>query len=97
MSRSRRDYPSLTREIVDSPNARWMAVNEFLRACRQLRPLRTKLALLTERARLDAEVTAKVIDELEEAGTDLRAEMLDQVVRWAFDQGYRAGSAKVRN
>lgn len=84
---------SRTRKItsapVDTPEARWESLDKFLQNTPSLKPIRARLAVLLDQVRdLGDDGLADAIDE---TGNELRAEMLDKVVVWAFELGRLAG------
>jgi hypothetical protein len=76
---------------ICNPDKRWSAIDAFVQSRADLKVLRRRLAEVTNCVRdhlpLDA---VDLLDDLDEAGNALRAEMVDQVVAWAFEQGRRA-------
>lgn len=89
MTTRRRDRtPRLTYLSAIDPTTCWEAINAFLRSVATLKPLRLKLAELLDELR---EADYGLAEEIEETGTELRAEMLDAIAIWAFDCGLAEG------
>lgn len=87
--RSRDHPPELTSTSVRDPDARWAVIDHVLTAAPMVGPLRCKVAALLDQVRELGDFG--LAEEIEEAGNELRAEMLDAVVVWAFEQGFREG------
>jgi len=91
----RRSRSWLTTEAARTPDARWEALDKFLGGTPSLKPLRARLAELLEEVRSLGDYG--LAEEIEEVGNELRAEMLDRAIVWAFELGRLAGRRERRD
>jgi len=88
-------FPRLNTEAVGNPDARWAALDKFLVEIPSLEPLRARLAELLDEVRSLGDYG--LAEEIEEVGNELRGEMLDRVIVWAFELGRLAGRRERRD
>jgi hypothetical protein len=73
---------------------RWETLDKFLQATPSLRPIRARFAELLDEVRAMGDYG--LAEEIEAVGHELRTEMLDRAILWAFELGRLAGRREAR-
>lgn len=79
----------LSYKTACDPDTRWEAIDQVLRRTPKLKRLRLNLARLLDEVR--GIVDCGLAEQIEAAGNELRAQIIDVVVVWAFCDGLKAG------